>query len=34
VNEVAALEGHKIAWENRMRLQLISQNLQRMWSGN
>lgn len=32
VNEVAALEGHNIAWENRMRLQLVAQNLLRMFT--
>jgi PKHD-type hydroxylase len=32
VNEVAALEGHNIAWDNRMRLQLVAQNLLRMFT--
>ncbi|MGE0597429.1 MAG: Fe2+-dependent dioxygenase [Hyphomonadaceae bacterium] len=32
VNEVAALEGNTIAWENRMRLQLVAQNLLRMFT--
>lgn len=32
VNEVAALEGFSMKWENRMRLQFVSANLQRLWS--
>lgn len=32
VNEVAALEGNTMAWENRMRLQLVAQNLMRMFT--
>lgn len=32
VNEVAALEGFNMSWENRMRLQFVSANLHRLWS--
>ncbi|MDE2148714.1 MAG: Fe2+-dependent dioxygenase [Gammaproteobacteria bacterium] len=32
LNEVRALEGFNIAWENRLRLELVSQNLLRRWS--
>lgn len=32
VNEVAALEGYNMSWQNRMRLQFVSANLHRMWS--
>lgn len=33
LNEVAALEGLKMSFENFTRLQLVQQNLLRMWSG-
>lgn len=33
VNEVAALEGLNMKWENRMRLQFVSASLQRLWAG-
>jgi PKHD-type hydroxylase len=33
LNEVAALEGFNISWENRTRLQHARNNLMRMWSG-
>jgi hypothetical protein len=33
VNEVAALEGFNMKWENRMRLQFVSASLQRLWAG-
>jgi PKHD-type hydroxylase len=32
VNEVAALEGLAMSWENRTRLQFVSANLHRIWS--
>lgn len=32
VNEVAALEGFTMKWENRMRLQFVSASLHRLWS--
>ena len=32
LNEVAALEGLNMKWENRVRLETVRQNLQRMWS--
>lgn len=32
LNEVRALEGLNMAWENRVRLELVSQNLLRRWS--
>ena len=32
VNEVTALEGFNMKWENRMRLQFVSANLHRLWS--
>jgi PKHD-type hydroxylase len=32
LNEVYALEGLKMDWENRVRLQHVSGNLHRMWS--
>ncbi len=32
LNEVAALEGLKMDWQNRMRLEVVRQNLMRMWS--
>ncbi|HEY5047910.1 MAG TPA: Fe2+-dependent dioxygenase [Rhizomicrobium sp.] len=33
VNEVAALEGFTMKWENRMRLQFVSAGLHRLWAG-
>jgi len=33
LNEVSALEGYNIAWENRTRLQFVIANLHRMWAG-
>jgi PKHD-type hydroxylase len=33
VNEVAALEGLNMQWDNRMRLQFVSASLQRLWCG-
>jgi len=33
LNEVSALEGFNIAWENRTRLQFRIANLHRMWAG-
>ena len=32
LNEVAALEGLKMAWENRTRLEAVRNNLTRLWS--
>jgi len=32
LNEVAALEGLKMDWQNRVRLETVRQNLLRMWS--
>jgi PKHD-type hydroxylase len=32
LNEIAALEGHSMKWENRVRLDVVRQNLMRMWS--
>jgi PKHD-type hydroxylase len=32
LNEVRALEGLKMDWRNRMRLEYVSSNLQRLWS--
>jgi PKHD-type hydroxylase len=32
LNEVHALEGLTMKWENRTRLQFVAANLQRMWS--
>ncbi len=32
LNEVGALEGLKMDWQNRVRLELVRQNLLRMWS--
>lgn len=32
LNEVAALEGNTMKWENRVRLETVRQNLLRMWS--
>ena len=31
LDEVAALEGFNISWENRTRLQYVRNNLRRMW---
>lgn len=33
LNEVSALEGYNIKWENRTRLQFVIANLHRMWAG-
>ena len=33
LNEIAALEGLTMRWENRVRLDVVRQNLLRMWSG-
>ena len=32
LNEIAALEGTTMRWENRVRLDVVRQNLMRMWS--
>jgi len=32
LNEVAALEGMAMKWESRIRLDVVRQNLLRMWS--
>lgn len=32
LNELAALEGNSMKWENRVRLDVVRQNLMRMWS--
>jgi PKHD-type hydroxylase len=32
LNEIAALEGLSMRWENRVRLEVVRQNLLRMWS--
>lgn len=32
INEVSALEGNTMQWENRMRLQLVAQNLMRIFT--
>ena len=32
LNEIAALEGHSMKWESRVRLDVVRQNLMRMWS--
>src|SRR5690606_4058048 len=32
LNELAALEGNTMKWENRMRLDVVRQNLMRMWA--
>lgn len=32
LNEIAALEGHTMKWESRVRLDVVRQNLMRMWS--
>jgi PKHD-type hydroxylase len=34
LGEVAALEGLKMDWVNRVRLEVVRQNLMRMWSGS
>jgi PKHD-type hydroxylase len=33
LNEIGALEGLKMDWHNRVRLELVRQNLLRMWAG-
>jgi len=33
LNEVSALEGFNVSWENRTRLQFVIANLHRMWAG-
>jgi len=32
LNELAALEGHALQWESRVRLDVVRQNLMRMWA--
>jgi PKHD-type hydroxylase len=32
LSEIAALEGLTMKWENRVRLEVVRQNLLRMWS--
>jgi hypothetical protein len=32
LNEIAALEGLTMKWENRVRLDVVRQNLMRMWA--
>jgi predicted 2-oxoglutarate/Fe(II)-dependent dioxygenase YbiX len=32
LNEIAALEGLAMRWESRVRLDVVRQNLMRMWS--
>ena len=32
LNEIAALEGLTMKWESRVRLDVVRQNLMRMWS--
>ena len=32
LNEIAAVEGSRISWESRVRLDVVRQNLMRMWS--
>lgn len=32
LNEIAALEGTRMSWESRVRLDVVRQNLMRMWS--
>ncbi len=32
LNEVAAIEGLKMSWESRVRLEVVRQNLERLWS--
>jgi PKHD-type hydroxylase len=34
LNEIAALEGLNMKWENRVRLDVVRQNLMRMWAKN
>jgi PKHD-type hydroxylase len=34
LNEIAALEGNAMRWESRARLDVVRQNLMRMWSGS
>ena len=34
LNEVAALEGLKMNWNNRVRLEAVRNNLLRLWSRN
>ncbi len=34
LNEIAALEGLTMKWENRVRLDVVRQNLMRMWAKN
>jgi PKHD-type hydroxylase len=34
LDEVAALEGNNMSWENRTRLQYVRSNLRRIWSGS
>src|SRR5262245_33890432 len=34
LNELAALEGLTMKWENRVRLDVVRQNLMRMWAKN
>ena len=34
LNQVALLEGDKMQWDNRVRLEVALQNLMRMWSAN
>jgi PKHD-type hydroxylase len=34
LNEIAALEGNNMSWENRVRLDVVRQNLMRMWTVN
>lgn len=34
LNEIAALEGLQMRWESRVRLDVVRQNLMRMWSEN
>jgi hypothetical protein len=32
LNEIAALEGNTMNWESRVRLDVVRQNLMRMWA--
>jgi PKHD-type hydroxylase len=34
LDEVAALEGNNMSWENRTRLQYVRTNLKRIWSAS
>lgn len=34
LNELAALEGNTMKWENRVRLDVVRQNLMRMWASS